>query len=253
MNILLTNDDGYFAPGIIRLYETLIKEHDVLLVAPDREKSAVAHGISLNQPLRISKIDLPESGRGFTINGTPTDCIKLALFELCQSPPDLVISGINPGSNTGININYSGTVAAAREAVLNNIPAIAASIELSDQRHLDFTGMSQFVLSLIKKVDFTQIDTRTFLNINAPDLPLDQTKGVRITCQSDINISEAFVKRQDPKGRPYYWYGRVGKPDCEKNSDIHAMAEGYISISPIKCNVTSTREIDMLKTLEDYL
>jgi len=128
MKILLTNDDGYNAPGILALYETLSSRHQVMLIAPDREKSAISHGITLNEPMRIDKVTLNNSGKGYSITGTPADCVKLGLFKFYTSPPDLVISGINPGSNTGVNINYSGTVGAAREAALNGISSMAVSI-----------------------------------------------------------------------------------------------------------------------------
>jgi 5'-nucleotidase len=248
MRILLTNDDGYNAPGILALYEALSADHDVLLIAPDREKSAVSHGISLNQPMRIHTIPLGNGRNGYGITGTPADCIKLGLFELCPSKPDLIISGINPGCNTGVDINYSGTVGAAREGALNRIFSIAVSIRKSE-KPMDFKGMSGFVAGLTEKIHDFDLPDRTFLNINAPDLPMDTVQGVRITRQAQENVSKQFEKRLDPKNRFYYWYGTVNRNDGEIDTDLHALAHNCVSITPIQCDLTDYKTMERLCSL----
>ncbi|MBU8911753.1 MAG: 5'/3'-nucleotidase SurE, partial [Desulfobacterales bacterium] len=236
MKILLTNDDGYSAPGIQVLYETLRSYHEIILAAPDREKSAVGHGITLNEPIRIDKINLNGGGEGYAIAGTPADCVKLGLFKLCTTPPDLVISGINPGSNTGVNINYSGTVGAAREAALNGLLSMAVSIKRG--KTIDFQGMSRFIGDLVDKVCDYGLPAGTFLNINAPDISLNEVRGVKITRQASNNLSKKFEKRIDPKDRSYYWYGSINQVDGEQDTDINALSKNYISITPIQCDIT---------------
>ncbi len=249
MKILLTNDDGYNAPGILTLYETLKPHHEVILIAPDREKSAVGHGITLNDPIRIDKINLNAGDEVYAISGTPADCIKLGLFELCTTPPDLVISGINPGSNTGLNINYSGTVAAAREAAFNGILSMAVSI-LKTKNTIDFQGMSKFVVKLINNIHDYRLPSGTFLNINAPSIPIDEVKGIKITRQASNNISKHFDKRTDPKNRSYYWYGKIDQVNGETDTDVKALSQNYISITPVQCDITDYKAMAALESLQ---
>ncbi len=246
MKILLTNDDGYNAPGILALYHTLRPLHEVVLIAPDREKSAVSHGITLNEPLSINAVDLARGGKGYAVTGTPADCIKLGLFALLPVPPDLVISGINPGSNTGININYSGTVGAAREAALNGLPAMAVSM-LKRKNPPDFPGMACFIARIVDRVRNEGLARGTFLNINAPHIPLDEVKGVKITRQAAGNLSTVFEKRIDPRKKTYFWYGAAGKADEEPDTDVAAVSQHYISITPIKCDITDYQAMESLE------
>jgi len=187
MKILLTNDDGYNAPGILALYKTLRSCHDVILIAPDREKSAVGHGITLNEPMRIDTINSKGNDRVYAISGTPADCVKLGLSQIFTTPPDLVISGINPGSNTGVNVNYSGTVGAAREAAINGILSIAVSIFTTGD-DLDFNGVSRFIAQITDQIHDYCLPSGTFLNINAPSVPIDEVRGVKITRQASTNV-----------------------------------------------------------------
>ena len=249
MKILLTNDDGYNAPGILALYETLRSHHEVILIAPDRENSAVSHGITLNEPMRIDKITLNDNGEGYSITGTPADCVKLGLFKFYTSPPDLVISGINPGSNSGVNINYSGTVGAAREAALNGISSMAVSI-LKKGRVLDFFGMSRFIAQIVKKIHNYGLPLGTFLNINAPDAPIDKIRGIRITRQAPDNLSKHFEERVDPRAKSYYWYGGIDRIEGEGNTDVNALLENYISITPIQCDMTDYKTLAELESLQ---
>ena len=248
MKILLTNDDGYNAPGIQILYKMLKAQHEIILIAPDREKSAVSHGITLNEPMRIDKIQLDGGAKGYTVTGTPADCIKLGLFKFFTTPPDLVISGINPGCNIGIDINYSGTVAAAREAALNGISGMAVSIKLGEV--MDFEGMSHFIASLVNKVCDDGLPPGTFLNINAPAISLDKVRGVKITRQASNNLSTQFDKLLDPKNRPYYWYSSINHAEGEQDTDVYALSQKYVSITPIQCDLTDYKTMAELESYQ---
>ena len=249
MKILLTNDDGYNAPGILALYETLRPHHEVMLIAPDREKSAISHGITLNEPMRIDRVNLNNGGKGYSITGTPADCVKLGLFKFYTSPPDLVISGINPGSNTGVNLNYSGTVGAAKEAALNGILSMAVSI-FKKGPSLDFFGMSRFIAQTANKLHNNRLPLGTFLNINAPDIPIDKIQGVKITRQASNNLSKHFEKRVDPRNKSYYWYGGIDQIEGEENTDVNALLKNYISITPIQCDMTDYKVLAELKSFQ---
>ncbi len=248
MKILLTNDDGYNAPGILALYKTLRSYHEVILIAPDREKSAVSHGISLNEPMRIDTISLNGGEQVYAITGTPSDCVKLGLSEVFTTPPDLVISGINPGSNTGVNINYSGTIGAAREAALNGILSMAVSIFTKGET-LDFEGVSRFAAQIADNIHDYKLPFGTFLNINVPGIPIDEVRGIRITRQASNNVSKKFDKRTDPKNRAYYWYARIGITDDDPGTDVNALSQNYISMTPIRCDVTDYIAMAELKNL----
>ncbi len=234
MKILLTNDDGYNAPGILALYETLRSNHEVMLVAPDREKSAISHGITLNEPMRIDRVNLSNGGGGYSITGTPVD---------------LVISGINPGSNTGVNINYSGTVGAAREAALNGISSIAVSM-FKKGNISDFYDMAQFIAQIVNKITDCNLPSGVFLNINAPDIPISEARGIKITRQASDNLSKQFEKRVDPRNQSYYWYGGIGRVTGEGNTDVNALLENYISITPIQCDMTYYKTLEKLESLQ---
>ncbi|WP_022663719.1 5'/3'-nucleotidase SurE [Desulfospira joergensenii] len=251
MRILLTNDDGYKAPGIQALYKALTEDHEVVLIAPDTEKSAVSHGITLNSPLRIKKVDLESSGKGYAVTGTPADCVKLGLFEIFETPPDLVISGINAGGNLGIDINYSGTASAAREGVLNGLPGMAVS--LVQGKVMDYQGMAGFTLGLVSKWPDLKLSPGTFLNVNGPDIPMAQVNRVEITRQSLNNLSREFDRRIDPKNRPYFWYGGGNNGQAEPGTDIHAVLDHSISITPIRCDTTDNQALGGLDFLSQNL
>ncbi len=237
MKILLTNDDGYRAPGILAIFKALTPYHEVILAAPDRERSAIGHGITLNHPLRYEKVALNGGGSGYAITGTPADCVKLGLFELCGGAPDLVISGINAGSNTGVNINYSGTAGAAREGAINGLSAIAVSIQHGEI--MDFTGMAEYVRSMADKVCSMGLPNGVFLNINGPCIPISEVPGARITRQADNNLSIDFDRRKDPRNKPYFWYGNMSPVRPGDGTDNDALLANYISITPIQCDMTA--------------
>ena len=245
MKLLLSNDDGIYAEGLRALHAQFAPRWSTMVVAPDRERSAISHAITLETPLRSHKIAWHNGDAAYAVSGTPVDCIKLALMELLTDRPDLVISGINPGANAGININYSGTLAAAREATLYGIPALAISIMAKQPRFYD--QAAQFGVDLADTILSQGLAAGTFLNVNIPDLPMDQIKGVRISRQNIKPLKEQMERRIDPRQRPYFWHAVLpGDTPAESDSDVAAISEGYISITPIKCDVTDYQSIQSL-------
>ena len=246
MNILLTNDDGIYAPGLEALFKRLIERHSVSVIAPDREQSAVGHGITLNQPLRVNPISINNAFQGYAVSGTPADCIKMGVLEILDSKPDMVISGINPGANVGININYSGTVAAAKEATLYGILAIAVSIHSREVRNYDEAAI--FIEALAEDVHANGLPFGTFLNVNIPNRPLKEIAGIRIS-RLDMDFFPEFIdKRMDPRRRTYYWQGCDSLP-AGKSTDIDgsALCKDFISITPIKCDQTDYGVLETMK------
>lgn len=228
------------------LYERLERHHTVTVVAPDRERSAVGHGITLHQPLRTSKVMVNNGRQGYSVEGTPVDCIKIGMMEILDTKPDMVISGINPGANVGININYSGTVAAAKEAALYKIPAIAVSVQGLKAIHYDDAAI--FTASFAEYVHKQGLPFGTILNVNIPDIPMAEIKGVRISRQGTDLYAEYVEKRIDPRNRTYYWHGHV--PQTSLNSpefDSAALDDNFISITPIKCDTTDYNMLEELK------
>ncbi len=245
MRVLLTNDDGIHAPGLWALYHAFSPRHQVTVVAPDRERSAVGHGITLHQPIRFENVRVNGNLSGFAVNGTPADCVKLGLAELLDRPPEWVVSGINPGANVGINVNYSGTVAAAKEAAMAGIPAMAVSIIAPGDRHID--AAARFAESLSLQANRWGLHNGTFLNVNFPDLPIDEIRGVRWSRQGTGVFAQHFEKRRDPRNRPYYWQGCDGQGGYDQpDIDGAALVDRYISITPIKCDMT---DYETLKAL----
>ena len=246
MKILLTNDDGIYAPGIQVLYHALQAAHQVTVIAPDRERSAVGHGITLHQPLRASRVTLNAHYSGYAVNGTPADCVKLGIYEILPQRPDLVLSGINPGANVGINVNYSGTVAAAKEAALFGLPALAVSIHSHAGRY--FEDAARCVTALAETVTRQGLPKGTFLNVNIPDVPYAAMAGIRICRQGNGVFPDSFEKRTDPRNRTYYWQGgdhQVFEPDPD--IDGRALEANFISITPIKCDMTDYTAFDQLQ------
>ena len=248
MNILLTNDDGIHAPGLWALYHVLSREHQVTVIAPDRERSAVGHGITLHHPIRAAKETVNGGDRGWAVSGTPADCVKLALMELLDTQPDLVVSGINPGANVGINLNYSGTVAAAKEAAIYGLKAIAVSVQCDDVP--DYSVAAGFIGRIVPMIKENGLPKGTFLNINVPGKLFDIDPGVRICRQGSENYDSPFDKRRDPRNRPYYWQGGESLPSySETDVDGAALAGNYISITPVRCDMT---DYDAMNTLKQW-
>jgi len=247
MKILLTNDDGIHAPGLWALHKRLGPCHEVTVVAPDREQSAVGHGISLHNPLRASRVCANGACSGYAVSGTPADCIKMGITEILKGLPDLVVAGINPGANVGVNINYSGTVAAAREAALYGIPALAVSVQGGETIRYD--EIAGFMERLIEKVARQSLPFGTVLNVNFPNRPLKAIHGVRVSNQDITRLTETFIKRKDPRNRAYYWTGGESPATSDNpRSDGRALAHHYISITPLKCDMTDYSLLEELNT-----
>ena len=247
MNVLLTNDDGIHAQGLQALYNRFVDTHQVSVVAPDRERSAIGHAISLNQPLRAIRVSLNGGYNGYAVNGTPADCIKLAIAGILSERPNVVIAGINPGANVGANLNYSGTVAAAKEAALMGVIGIAVSIEGQVADYYD--DAARFVLHLCDIVKIKGLPFGTFLNVNIPNRPMSKISGVRISRQGTGMLSEYVEKRMDPRNRTYYWQG----PDTQSFADDPgidgtALGQNFISITPVKCDMTDYRVLEDLRS-----
>lgn len=244
MKILLTNDDGIHAKGLWALYKRFSGNHDVTVIAPDRERSGVGHGITLNEPLRSTYVEVNGGYKGYAVSGTPADCIKLGVLEILDERPDIVISGINQGINVGVSINYSGTAAAAKEASLYGMAAIAVSIQGTEVNSYDDTAF--FIEVLSKKVFEKGLPFGTFLNVNIPDMLVKETAGLRFSKLGVKLSSEYFEKRVDPRNHTYYWQGCDSKfLDQSPDVDSADIRNNYISITPIKCDMTD------YKTLED--
>ena len=231
--ILLTNDDGVHSPGILSLAEALSRVGRVTVVAPDRERSATSQSLTLHDPIRCEAV---AEGR-YSVSGTPTDCVILALHHLLPTRPDLVVSGINRGPNLGKDIGYSGTVAGAVEGANHDIPAFA--ISLATWNAFQYDAAAQFAATLAEKILESPLPQGSILNVNVPAAPL---KGVRITCQGKRNIRNLIVESKDPRGRKYFWLDQdLNLPEAEENpaSDYLAVAEGYVSLTPLKIDRTN--------------
>ncbi|WP_158966641.1 5'/3'-nucleotidase SurE [Paraglaciecola sp. L3A3] len=241
MNILLSNDDGVFAQGLAILYQELSKQHQVTVIAPDRNCSAASNALSIQTPLRLQKM---ENGF-FAVNGTPSDCVHLGLNQLLQDEPDLVVSGINHGANLGDDVIYSGTVAAATEGRHMGLPAIAVSLASSQPSH--FSSAARVVADIINLLIDHPLPADQILNINVPDLVYEQIKGVKATRQGRRHKAENMTKAQDPHGKDIYWYGSVGPElDAGEGTDFHAIAQGYCSVTPLSIDMTAYNSLNEL-------
>ena len=246
MHILLTNDDGIQAPGLWALYDRLVKDHSISVIAPDREQSAIGHAITLDRPLRATRVSMNGNCPGYAVRGTPADCVKLGILELLESKPDMLISGINPGANVGVNVNYSGTVAAAKEAALYGIMAMAVSCMGSAADHYD--DIAALVAKLAVKVAENGLPFGTFLNVNVPDAPFQEIRGIRVSKLSVEFFPESIDKRVDPRQRTYYWQGSDSLPVSDNPEiDGTALSDQYISITPITCDVTDYDSMEAMK------
>ena len=249
MKVLLTNDDGIHAQGLWALYQRFVDAHHVTVIAPDRERSAIGHAITLNQPLRATRVFFNGGVSGYAVTGTPADCIKLAMAEILPECPDVVVAGINPGANVGANLNYSGTVAAAKEASLGGAIGIAASIEGPKADYYD--DAAWFVAHLCAQVNVKGLPFGTFLNVNIPNRPLKEIAGIRFSRQGVGLLSEYVEKRTDPRQRTYYWQGRdMQSFGNDPEIDGAALGQNYISITPVKCDMTDYRTLEDMRSWE---
>ena len=248
MKILLTNDDGIYAGGIKALYLALEDLGEITVVAPDTERSAVGHAITLSDPLRVKNVDRGGKFFGYAITGTPADCVKIAIRAILKDRPDIVVSGINLGPNVGYSVLYSGTVSGATEGAMLGIPSIAVS--LGTFENPDYSYAAEFAKKMVRLVvENKGLPQGTLLNINIPAVSKDQIKGVRIVRQSKRAIEERFDKREDPRKRTYYWLtGEVIESDGQEDADIEALRQNYVSITPIHCDMTNYEFMNTLKT-----
>ncbi len=244
--ILITNDDGIYAPGILKLKEALLDLGEVFVVAPLVEKSAVGHAITLSDPLRVIEVERDGNFFGYAVNGTPADCVKLGGRCLLPRKPDIVVSGINQGPNTATNIIYSGTVSAAAEGTIMGIPSVAVSIASFTKPEFDFAA--RFTRELAEKVLEKGLPEGTLLNVNVPAVAEDQIQGVVVTKQGKGRYEEAFDKRIDPNNRVYYWLtGKRMILDNGNDIDDLVVMQNKVSITPIHYDLTNYKFIQELK------
>ncbi len=249
MRILLTNDDGVYAPGLRAMRTELKKIGEVAVVAPVGEQSAVGHSITLLTPLIVQEV-LDESNEpmGWAVEGRPADCVKLALMELLPEQPDLIISGINAGSNAGINVLYSGTVAAAIEGAFFHRTSIAVSLEYSKPKPLDFPRAAELARAVIEQILANPVGSGTLFNINIPSFEKGPIKGVRVVPQNIAPYLETFDRRTDPRGRVYFWsQPEFSCPEPHPDTDVTCLEEGYITVTPLQFNLTHAALLQKMK------
>jgi 5'-nucleotidase len=251
MNILLTNDDGIYADGLWALYQQLTKLGEVFVVAPEAERSSVGHGITLSHPIWYKKVYRKEKFFGYAINGTPADCVKFATSVLLKHKPDVLVSGINCGANDGCSVFYSGTVAGAREGSLLGIPSMA--ISLATFVNPDFRYAARVALRLVKRIYDEKLPKGIFLNVNVPACAASQIKGIKMAHQGEVPIHGSFHRRVDPHLRDYYWMtGRLPLREAKKDrkSDTYALSQRYVTITPLRCNLTDEAFAKVLSSWE---
>ncbi len=241
MRILVSNDDGYQAPGLLRLVAALSELAEITVVAPDRDRSGASNSLSLKNPLYVTQHD-----NGFySVEGTPTDCVHLAITGLLEQEPDMVVSGINSGANLGDDVIYSGTVAAAMEGRFLGLPAIAISQNAFRPAHFDTAA--RVAVRLVRRLRERPLPPDTILNVNVPDLPWERLAGFRATRLGHRHKSEPVIKSVDPRGRPIYWVGPPGpEQDAGPGTDFHALHAGQVSITPLQVDLTRHGALDPL-------
>jgi 5'-nucleotidase len=242
MRILLSNDDGYLAEGLCALASALKDHAELSVVAPDRNRSAASNSLTLEMPLRVHTMD-----NGFIkVDGTPTDCVHLAITGLLDKEPDMVIAGINHGANLGDDVLYSGTVAAATEGRFLGLPAMAISLAGNNPKHFDTAGV--VALTLLKRLINQPLPRDTILNVNVPDLPLHELKGYQATRLGQRHKSEPVIKSADPRGRAIYWVGPPGaEQDAGEGTDFYAINTGFVSVTPLQIDLTWYERMNALQ------
>ncbi len=241
MHILLCNDDGYSARGLTALADALRRLADVSIVAPERDRSGASNSLTLERPLRATEID-----KGvIKVDGTPTDCVHLAVTGLLDPEPDMVLAGINHGANMGDDILYSGTVAAATEGRFLGLPAVAISLASTTHRH--FETAAHVAVSLVENIQSKPLPKDTILNVNVPDVPLHQLRGYQATRLGQRHKAEPVVKSLDPRGREIFWVGPAGpEQDAGPGTDFYAVRSGYVSVTPLQIDLTRYDALDGL-------
>lgn len=243
MKILVSNDDGYMAEGIRALAEAMKDLGDITVVAPDRNRSGASNSLTLENPLRLNKMD----DGVYRVDGTPTDCVHLAITGLLEEEPDMVVSGINAGANLGDDVLYSGTVAAAMEGRFLGLPAIAISLNGHTATH--FETAAWVAKKLVRHLQTTSLPADTILNVNVPDLPIDEITGFETTRLGHRHKADPVIKELDPRGRDMYWVGPAGEEqDAGPGTDFNAIRRGAVSVTPLQIDLTAYKAIDGVAT-----
>lgn len=254
MRILISNDDGISAPGLGALLKHLQNAgHEVIVVAPDKENSAQSHAITVHDPIFVEKYTFAESPdvKAWMISGRPADCVKMALEVLLTDDlPDLVISGINSGSNMGLDTVYSGTVSAALEASMHNIPAIAVSLD-SRSRKADFSTAAEIAVKMVAEYDRFNLPKGTMLNVNVPEVSKEEIKGIKVTKLGNISYDNVFVKRKDIRGRTYYWLGgeAIIYDSDDLGVDTGAVKNNWVAVTPLRHDLTDQNSLEKIKDI----
>ncbi len=245
MHILLSNDDGYQADGLRCLIEAMRKLGTLSIVAPERNKSGASNSLTLDMPIRMRKHD----DGVISVDGTPTDCVHLAITGILKSEPDIVVSGINAGANLGDDVLYSGTVAAATEGRFLGLPAVAVSNVSQDPEFFETSGRAAAII--VKSLMTHPLPVNTILNVNVPDIPWDEIRGFQSTRLGHRHKAEPVICESDPRGRPIYWIGPAGaEQDAGMGTDFHAIREGYVSVTPLQVDLT---RYDALDSIGDWV
>ena len=234
MKFLVTNDDGIHADGLIQLASSLTTLGEVIVVAPDNERSATGHAITMHFPLRVREVKLPGLDiNAYAVDGTPADCVKLGIDGLLKERPDFVFAGINRGANLGTDVLYSGTVSAAIEGCIMGVRSAAFSLLFGDSNQMDYSFAGKVATQVAKIMSMQNLSTNTLINVNIPNIPESDIKGMKVTRLGRRRYSDSYEKRVDPRGRTYYWLsGKLIEEEMDPDIDIDATNEGYVSVTP---------------------
>lgn len=253
IKVLVSNDDGIHAVGIRTLVERLALQYEVYVVAPDRERSATGHALTLHKPLRVDDMDMGANvAAAYAVTGTPSDCIKIALNAILDIRPDVVVSGINHGPNLGADVLYSGTVSAAMEGAINGLPSVAVSLLNGYDKNADFRHGADFIANFIPQVVEADLPPKTVLNVNIPAVPLSDITGIKLTSLGVRMYTDTFERRIDPRNQVYYWLaGEIIDDSIESaDSDVVAMRNNMISVTPVTFDMTNWQ---VMKTHRDLI
>ncbi len=249
MYVLLTNDDGINANGLLTLKKAVERIAEVVVIAPDHNWSAAGHAKTMHKPLRVDEVTLPDGSLAYSSSGSPSDCVALAVLGLLDRTPDLVISGINHGCNLGYDLTYSGTVTAAMEGVISGIRSMAVSLDRTEGGEFGFAA--EIAAWLATQLIDSDLPIGTLLNVNVPAIPTSEIRGIRATRLGRRIYRDVLVTRQDPSGRSYYWIG--GEPPegvMEEGTDVWAIANGHVSVTPVHLDMTDHKMLDQIKNWE---
>ncbi len=244
MKILLTNDDGIFAPGLAAIYKELVRVGDVMVVAPASSQSGASHSITYKEPLVCNKVDINGLFTGFSVQGSPADCVKLACMQLCEGPIDLLVAGINNGANAGINIYYSGTVAAAMEGAFLKIPAVAMS--LASEEKMDFESAAEYCTKILEEL--MPLNSGEVINVNIPQLSKGRPKGIRVVPQSSKGFDEYYIRLKNEQGQIVFQLAGEPHTDDQTAVDTTSLIEGFITVTALVPDLTDHKRTGQLKS-----